>query len=209
MGMKLKYNQSGIAHFVLVIAVVIIGVIGFAGWKVWDSKNDDSSSSRDTKNNTSQENKTESSSNSSELTDYVNVIQEDGSIIQVTPKKIAKTDDQAKILEVLHGMCKDTKNSYVVISSVVFDGNANFMQDGNYATINASRCYPIAFKLEDLGGSGSATYLHKDADGKWIFDTSSQMAVACEEVDGKGYPQTILASCGEDTASGYKTRAPK
>ncbi|MCX6729809.1 MAG: hypothetical protein NTV95_04205 [Candidatus Saccharibacteria bacterium] len=35
--MKIKNDQSGIAHVaMLVLVVVVIGVVGFVGWKVWD-----------------------------------------------------------------------------------------------------------------------------------------------------------------------------
>jgi hypothetical protein len=38
--MKLKSNQTGIAHVLAVTAVVLIAVIGFAGWKVWEAQVD-------------------------------------------------------------------------------------------------------------------------------------------------------------------------
>jgi hypothetical protein len=34
--MKLKNNQSGIAHVAAILLVVVIAVVGFVGWKVWD-----------------------------------------------------------------------------------------------------------------------------------------------------------------------------
>lgn len=38
--MKLKNDQSGLAHVVTIaLVVLVIGVVGFAGWRVWDSKN--------------------------------------------------------------------------------------------------------------------------------------------------------------------------
>ncbi len=38
--MKIKNDQSGIAHVaMLVLVVVVIGVVGFVGWKVWDNRN--------------------------------------------------------------------------------------------------------------------------------------------------------------------------
>lgn len=37
--MKIKNDQSGIAHVAMVVLiVVVIGVVGFVGWKVWDNK---------------------------------------------------------------------------------------------------------------------------------------------------------------------------
>jgi PsbP-like protein len=36
--MKIKNDQSGIAHVAMfVLVVVVIGVVGFVGWKVWDN----------------------------------------------------------------------------------------------------------------------------------------------------------------------------
>lgn len=52
--MKLKNNQSGLAHVaVILLAVVVIGVVGFAGWKVWDSTRTDSSTQSTTPTTTS------------------------------------------------------------------------------------------------------------------------------------------------------------
>ena len=36
--MKLKNNESGIAHLAAIVAVVVVLAIGAVGWKVWDSK---------------------------------------------------------------------------------------------------------------------------------------------------------------------------
>lgn len=36
--MKIKSNQSGIAHVAVILGVVIILAIGAAGWKVWESR---------------------------------------------------------------------------------------------------------------------------------------------------------------------------
>lgn len=36
--MKIKHNQSGIAHLLAFIVLIIIAVVGFAGWKVWESE---------------------------------------------------------------------------------------------------------------------------------------------------------------------------
>lgn len=43
--MKLRSNQSGIAHFAAISLVVVVVVIGFVGWKVWDNKHSKSSNS--------------------------------------------------------------------------------------------------------------------------------------------------------------------
>ena len=37
--MKIKNNESGLAHIAIVaLVVLVIGIVGFAGWKVWDKK---------------------------------------------------------------------------------------------------------------------------------------------------------------------------
>lgn len=36
--MKLKNNQSGIAHLGLVLAVLVVVTVGVVGWRVWDNK---------------------------------------------------------------------------------------------------------------------------------------------------------------------------
>lgn len=35
--MKIKNNQSGVAHMVAILAVIVIVAIGLVGWKVWDN----------------------------------------------------------------------------------------------------------------------------------------------------------------------------
>lgn len=41
--MKIKNNQSGVAHVAIVLLIVVVlGVAGFVGWKVWDSRKDSS-----------------------------------------------------------------------------------------------------------------------------------------------------------------------
>lgn len=40
MGMKIKNNQTGIAHVAAIVLVIVIAVIGFVGWKVWDNQKD-------------------------------------------------------------------------------------------------------------------------------------------------------------------------
>jgi Tfp pilus assembly protein PilV len=136
---------------------------------------------------------------------FVNVIQDDDSVIQVTPDKIAKTTDQANILTAMHNTC--TSNStYVTVNHIVFDGNTSFIQDGTHAKINATSCSDIAKTLDDLGGSGSSNLLHKNSAGTWIVDSSSQMLPQCSKVDGLGYPASIVSTCDED---GTTQRAPK
>jgi hypothetical protein len=41
--MKIKNNQSGVAHIAIVLLIVVVlGVAGFVGWKVWDIRKDSS-----------------------------------------------------------------------------------------------------------------------------------------------------------------------
>ena len=53
--MKLKNNQSGVAHIAAILVVVVIAAIGIVGWKVWDSTKEDKSSSADTTTKTTTE----------------------------------------------------------------------------------------------------------------------------------------------------------
>ena len=57
--MKIKNDQSGIAHVAIVfLVVVVIGVIGLVGWKVWDNNKE---SNNNSESNSSSSNKDASS----------------------------------------------------------------------------------------------------------------------------------------------------
>ncbi len=198
----MKNNEKGFSPvIVLVILVaVLLGVVGFMVYKNQNKADDSPKSST----NKAQSKETVSKTPPAETAPFVNVIQDDSSITQFTPDKIAKTTDQAAILTALHNTCSGN-DKYVTVSHVVFDGGPSFAQEGNYAEINATACTPLAKTLDDLGGSGSANYLHKNSSGTWVLDTSSQMTPSCAKVDGLGYPSSIIATCYDGSTS----RAPR
>ena len=211
----MKKNEHGFGVVEILLIVVIVGILGFVGWYVWNSQKktnttlDNTSKSQSEPQKVTKKTTTVTSTTTKETppSEFVNVIQDNENVIQVAPSKIAKTADQAKILQALHELCKDATHSYVTVNHIVFDGNSNFKQDGNYAEINISRCDPKSNTLADLGGSGAATYLHKNSNGVWVYDIASQMGVLCKDVDGKGYPTTIIPDCYQ--SDGTTTRAPK
>jgi hypothetical protein len=203
---KVRNNQSGFGALEIVVVLVIIGIIGVMGFMVYKNQNQanpaKSVATSTIKPATASHTKT--ATPSAKTTPFVNVIQEDSSITQVTLDKIAKTADEASILTALHNACNGT-DTYVTVNHVVFDGTPNFVQSGNYADINATACSPIAKTLDDLGGSGSANYLHKNSSGTWILDTSSQMTPSCAKIDGLGYPTSIISTCSD----GSTARTPR
>lgn len=181
----LKRND-GFAAQALFLAVVVLALIGLTGYTVVKRNHADTKVSH---NSVASKDNSDSSPSPDA---FINVIQAEGSIVtQQSPKQLAKTADQEAILTSLHQGCSGT-DTYVTVNQVVFDGNDNFKQDGNYAVINASRCEPIAHNLEELGGSGSAIYLHKTADNSWKVDLSTQMAPPCSDVSSLGYPKDIM-----------------
>ncbi len=185
---KLQKNESGFSAVEIVLVVVIVALIGVVGYMVYKNHY-----------------KSTTTTSATAATPFVNVIQADDSVTQDTPSQIAKTTDEAYILTALHNSCTGG-GTYVTVNFAVFDGNSNFKQDGNYAVINAGRCDVMAKTLNDLAGSGSENYLHKNSSGTWVFDTSSQMAYPdCTKVDGLGYPTSIISTCYD----GLTSRAPK
>ncbi len=188
--------------------MVVVILLGVVGWFVYKNHNKTTSNSTTATTTTTKPATTttpaKTTTPATQVSPFVNVIQDDSSVVQVTPDKIAKTTDEVNILTALHNTCT-ASSTYVTVNHVVFDGNPNFKQDGNYAEINASACTNIAKTIDDIGGSGSANYLHKNSSGTWVLDTSSQMAPSCAKVDGLGYPTSIISSCYD----GSTPRAPK
>jgi hypothetical protein len=185
-------NQKGFAALESLLIIVVVAIIGFTGWYALHAKK------------ATDKSLTTASSSTPTSVPFVNVIQADNSVTQETPEHAAKTSDQAAILTALHNKCTGSDN-YVTINSAVFDGTTNFKQDGTHAVINASACSSIVKTIDDLEGSGANNFLHKTSSGSWTIDFAGQMGASCSEVDGLGYPATIIDSCLDGTT----TRAPK
>ncbi len=208
---KMKKNQSGFGTVGIILVIVVVVVIGAVGWFVYDRSQNKiiPATATNATYNTPPTTSTPSTGQMptySSTDNYVNVIQKDESITHVTPDKIAKTPDQALILQALHEACTEkTKN--VTVNVITFDNNGNFKQVGNYAYINVSICASASNNINDIGGGAAATYLHKNTKtGSWIMDERTQQGVMCSNVDGKGYPKSLIATC---FTSDNKTRAPK
>lgn len=200
---KSHNNQSGFGVVELLLIVVIIGLIGFVGWYVHKAKQN-TDQNLTVASSATQAKKKAASPTPTPAFAFVNVIQDDTSITQVTPDKIAKTSDEIGILNALRAGCTG-QDTYVTVNHAVFDGTLNFRQDGTHAVINATGCSPVAKSVADLGGSGANNYLHKTSTGTWKVDAAGQTEVSCGKVDGLGYPTTILSDCLDGTTS----RAPK
>lgn len=102
--MKLRNNQSGIAHVAAILVVVVLAIIGVVGWKVW--KNND-----DKKSNSSSSNQTVSSASNSKT------------------KSTQATDPSAKWKAY---STKDTKLSLKYPETWVAAANPNTCTDGLY-----------------------------------------------------------------------------
>jgi hypothetical protein len=50
-----RLNQSGVAHVIILLAVVIVAVVGFASWRVLDNDDSKSSNTAQTAANAQQE----------------------------------------------------------------------------------------------------------------------------------------------------------
>jgi hypothetical protein len=228
--MKLHKQQSGFGHIGILAIILSAVVIGAAGWFVYDHQHKDENKTPKTQKTISSFDECVAAGNPTRETypeqcsadgklftnqsqqvqqnpeeKFVEVIQSDDTIQTVGPSEIAKTDDQKGVLIALHKSCTEPA-SFVLVNHVVFDGNGNYKQDGNYAYINSS-CASAATDLSEIDGSGSAHLLHKTANGTWNFDFATQMAPPCSKADGLGYPASIIPLCYE--SDGTTTRAPK
>lgn len=194
--MKYTTAKSGFSSFRLIMALVIVGLIGVVCLLVYNNKQ-----------TTVAVQSAGSATNTAPVssTAFINVIQEDGTITQEQPSTVAKNQDQIDILTVLHNRCTGSQ-TYITVNRVAFDsGDNNFRIVGKYAYINASVCDAKAAKVDDLAGSGAANLLHKTAAGRWKFDLAGQMAPSCSQVDGLGYPASLVSSCSD----GNTSRSPK
>jgi uncharacterized protein (UPF0333 family) len=203
-------NLKGFAaiHFALILIIVVF--IAGVGWYVFSSNR----SKNDSLNNTAKLQK--SASSAAKKTDInqtdikvVNVINPNESVSNLPISEVAKTKDQNEILEALHASCKDNNYKNITVNYQVFSpgGVGLYKQEGNYAFINARSCDKTVSKLDELSGSGSAIFLHKNNGGKWQIDTTTQMEVECSNVDGKGYPAFIISKCMDSATS--TERSPK
>lgn len=194
--MKYTTAKSGFSSLKLIMALVIVGLIGVVCLLVYNNKQTTVAvQSAGSAINTA----------SVSSTAFINVIQEDGTITQEQPSTVTKNQDQIDILTVLHNRCTGSQ-TYITVNHVAFDsGDNNFQIVGKYAYINASICDAKAAKVDDLAGSGSANLLHKTAAGTWKFDLAGQMEPSCSQVDGLGYPVSLVSSCSD----GNTSRSPK
>lgn len=200
----MKNNQKGFSAAESILVLVIVILLGVVGYLVYKNNHKTTTATVATKSSTTSSTK----SNASPVTpqgNYVNVIQDDSTVTQVTPSKISTTTDEAKILQAMHETCKDSASANVTVNHAVFDGSDNFKQSGNYAAINASKCNTPVTSLDQLGGSAGMNFLHKNSKGTWVYDFGGQQAPLCSDVDGLGYPSTVLPACVNADGS---TRAP-
>jgi hypothetical protein len=178
-------KQSGFTAIEGIFAVLAVVVIAAAGYFAYQNYH-----------------KTSASTPTSKPQDgYVNVIQSDNSLNQVTPEQIAKTTDQANILRALHDSCSGEPNHNVTVKSLVFDGRSDFIQDGTHAYIIAGVCDEVTNYLL------ASNYLHKNNSGTWILDASINGYLPCNQVDGLGYPADVIPACY--VTSPDNQRAPK
>jgi uncharacterized protein (UPF0333 family) len=198
--MPRKGNQSGFSALEGMLVLVIVVIVGFTGYYVWHSKQ-----TADKTYNAAQSAQKSVAALAPENAAFVEVIQADGSIQAVAPDKIAQNSAQQGVLDAVHKTC-NSKDSFVVVNYQVFAPTSQglYVQDGGYAKIDTS-CGPKAATVDQLSGSGSATYLHQQTSGSWIVDIATQMAPSCSDFDGKGYPLSIVPQCTD----GDTVRAPK
>ncbi len=202
---KLNYNESGFSAVETILILVIVVLLGAVGYLVYRNNHKPTVANVTTAKSSTSSSAKPNTSPATPQGNYVNVIQDNSTVTQVTPSKIAMTTDQAKILQAMHETCKDSSSANVTVNHAVFDGSDNFRQSGNYAAINAGKCNTPVTTLDQLGGSGAMNFLHKNSKGAWVYDFGGQQAPLCSDVDGLGYPTIVLPTCV--TADG-STRAP-
>jgi hypothetical protein len=203
-------NQKGFASIHIVMILIIVAIIAGIGWYVFSSNRSKDGSLNNAANiQKSASNATKKSDTPQTGIKVVNVINADESVSNLSISEVAKTKDQNEILEALHTRCKDSNYKNITVNYQVFSpgGVGLYKQEGKYAFINARSCDKTISKVDELSGSGSAIFLHKDIGGKWLIDSTAQMEVECSNVDGKGYPASIITKCMDSTTS--TERSPK
>jgi competence protein ComGC len=200
-----KLNNKGFTLVESLLILIAITLIGFVGYYVWHTKNQ-ADSNLTTSSSTVP--KRASKQSISKEQKYVQAIQEDGSIKTLAPSAIAETTDQRGVLNALYERCRAAGANYVVVNHKVFNpgGPGLYIQNGGYAIINTSCNDKAATSVDELGGSGASTYLHKTSAYKWVVDAATQSQVMCSDVDHKGYPTALLSQCYE--SDGQTARKP-
>lgn len=186
-------NKSGFAVLETLLILIIIAIIGGTGWYVMTSK----SKTNETFSNSAA---ISSQAPSVGYSDYVSVMQKDGTDLWQAPHDATKNTDQQAILTTLFKTkCKSQGN--VAISYTTFSNNELFKQDGNYAYINAG-CNNRTHDPNKQEGGGAMFFLHKDKNGSWTVDGLTQdEGPTCSAVDSKGYPTTIVAKCFDESGN--------
>lgn len=70
--MKLKNNQSGVAHVAAILLVILIAAVGVVGWKVWDNnKKDETTAPASSSTNQTEQSATDSTDSST--SEYINI----------------------------------------------------------------------------------------------------------------------------------------
>ncbi|NBW29047.1 hypothetical protein EBR37_01535 [bacterium] len=177
----LKINKNGFSTVELILVLIVVGLIGLSAWLVYSKNNQSVSKVK--------------------YSEFVNSIQSDGKVVQVSPDKIASSQDQIKVLQALHDSCSGS-DKYVTVSKNVFNDAHGYIQAGDkFVEINANTCNSKLTSPED---GASANYLHKNNNGNWVLDAQSQQSPECSKVDYLGYPSVIIPTCYDGTTS----RAP-
>lgn len=212
--MSRNCSNRGFAAIEALLIIVIIGLISTAGWFVHNNQKSDPVTAKSSAQTSSQPKPSATKTNPTTATKqttnpsttaFVNVIQEDGSIIQMTPEQFGKTDDQIAMLNMLHNTCTGADKNVTVNHSI----DAAFKQDGNYAAMNTTPCDPVVSSINQLQGSGAGHYMHKNSTGLWVLDLATQMGPDCAKIDGLGYPNTIISQCVDYTTNPSTARAPR
>jgi Tfp pilus assembly protein PilE len=185
---KLNKDNKGFGGVELLIVIVVVVALGLAGWFVYRHYNT-STSPATTKATVS----TDKLSNIA----FVQLNQDNNTVTQVTPSKLAKNTDQLRVLEALYSYCIGQTSgtysgTYIDVSPTVFTTGNDYKQSGNFAMINANICEQ---KLTIPTPGGAAIYLSKTNTGTWQYDFETQIIPDCTTVNKYSFTKQLISQC--------------
>lgn len=172
-------TQKGFALVEGLLITLILVIIGFGGYYVWNTQKNTDKTNADTLK-------------ASQSTPAVSAVNKSNSEAELVAEAIG--NDCAKI--------DPSVNKGALISKLndTFTGSDQFfVADSGYA--RASGFCDVS------GEGGGGAYFLKKTSGAWKIMFKTQQALTCSQVDGQGWPSSVVAQCYDSNTD--TSRAPK
>lgn len=179
----MKTTQKGFAALESLLILVIIAILGGTGYYVWNTQK--------------QVDKTDA---------YTQRISQSTPPTTGTRSKTGITEEARAIVAAIADYCKSTDPSVNKDSLEAALLKQYTAADGGQFLTTSDDYARASMTCNEKSQGGAAAFLRK-IDGKWSVKYVTQQEMACDKVDGQGWPSGIIATC-YDTAT-QADRSPK